>query len=99
MRSADAQRLVDNVGRARKLARLHFRRVDGGGVKRGDTQHGSIEIVKSFLHQHRSDLRTDTAKQLVFLDVNGAMSLADAGQDRFLVQRTDAAQVYDFSVD
>jgi len=44
-------------------------------------------------------LRADAAEGFVFLNINGAMCFADAGEDGFLVERTDRAQVDDFGVD
>jgi len=99
LRSADAEHFLDHVLRARELFGLEFRGVDGRGVEGGDAQDGGVEVVEAFLHEHGADLRADAAEGFVFLDVDGAVGFADAGEDGFLVERTNRADVDDFGVD
>ena len=75
------------------------RAVDGGGVEGADALHGGVEVVEGFLLDHGGDLRGDAAEGFVFVDEDGAVGFADALEDGFLVERTDAAEVDDFGGD
>jgi hypothetical protein len=51
--------------------------VDGGGV----------EVIEGFFHLQQRDLGADAAEGFVFLDVDGAVSFADAGEDCIALRR------------